>query len=101
MMLSLKLRHIRWKLLKKNKTIKPGLEQYFHSNGQLNHKKISEAQEMDGFSFIFSTKKMSVKEIMRLYFGDKDIIEKAFQSLKGVIKLRPYYEPLFFVLRHR
>ncbi|MFQ5531961.1 MAG: IS1634 family transposase [Candidatus Nanoarchaeia archaeon] len=77
------------KLLKESKSIKPGLEKYFHKNGNLNHKTIAQAEEFDGFSFIFSTKRLSTREIIRLYFEDKDIVEKAFQSLKGVIKLRP------------
>jgi transposase len=76
--------------LKKNgEQIKSGLEKYFRSNGSINHKLIDQDEEFDGFSFIFSTKKIPVNEIMRLYFNEKDIIEKAFQSLKGVVKLRP------------
>ena len=27
--------------------------------------------------------------ILKIYFGEKDIIEKAFRSLKGIVKLRP------------
>lgn len=69
--------------------IKSGLEKYFNNNGSLDHKVISQEEEFDGFSFVFSTKKIPVNEIMRLYFHDKDIIEKAFQSLKGVVKVRP------------
>lgn len=76
--------------LKKNgEQIKSGLEKYFYSNGSVNYKAVSQEEEFDGFSFVFSTKKMNVNEIMRLYFHDKDIIEKAFQSLKGVVKVRP------------
>lgn len=69
--------------------IKSGLEKYFNNNGSLDYKVISQEEEFDGFSFVFSTKKIPVNEIMRLYFHDKDIIEKAFQSLKGVVKVRP------------
>jgi transposase len=76
--------------LKKNgEEIKSGLQKYFYSNGSVNYKVVSQEEEFDGFSFIFSTKKINVNEIMRLYFHDKDIIEKAFQSLKGVVKVRP------------
>jgi transposase len=76
--------------LKKNgEQIKSGLEKYFYGNGNINHKVVSQEEEFDGFSFVFSTKKIRVDEIMRLYFHDKDIIEKAFQSLKGIVKLRP------------
>ncbi len=76
-------------LLKDNKSIKAGLEKFFSKKGSLNRNAIAEAEEFDGFSFIFSTKKISNNEIMRLYFQDKDIVEKAFQSLKGIVKLRP------------
>jgi transposase len=77
-------------ILKKNgQQIKPGLEKYFYTNGSLNSNAISHEEEFDGFSFVFSTKKIPDSEIMRLYFNDKDIIEKAFQSLKGIVKVRP------------
>jgi transposase len=76
--------------LKKNgEVIKPGMEKYFYDNGSVKHKIVSAEEEFDGFSFIFCTKDLSVHEIMKLYFHDKDVVEKAFQSLKGVIKLRP------------
>lgn len=76
--------------LKKNgEQIKSGLEKYIYANGKINYKAISQDEEFDGFSFIFSTKKLRVDEIMRLYFHDKDIIEKAFQTLKGIVKIRP------------
>lgn len=75
--------------LKENKSIKSGLEKYFHKNRNLNHKIISEAEEFDGFTFVISKKKLSIQELIRLYFRDKDIVGKAFQNLKGVIKLRP------------
>lgn len=76
-------------LFKSRKPIKDGLRKFLHNNGSLNHKAIEKAEEFDGYSFIFSTKQMTNKEIMRLYFQDKDNVEKAFQSIKGVIKLRP------------
>lgn len=76
-------------LKKSGDKIKDELEKYFYSNGSINYKMISQEEEFDGFSYVFSTKKIPVEEIMRLYFHDKDIVEKAFQSLKGVIKVRP------------
>jgi len=76
-------------LMKNGEQIKSGLEKYLYKNGGLNLNAIMQEEEFDGFSFIFSTKKMPVNEIMRLYFHDKDIIEKAFQSLKGIVKVRP------------
>jgi transposase len=76
-------------LIEKGKTIKPELMNYFNKEGALNHKEISKAEEYDGFSFVFSTKKLTINEIMSIYFNDKDIVEKAFQSLKGIVKVRP------------
>jgi len=75
--------------LENGKKIKEGLDKYFYANNNLNHSAISKAEKFDGFSFIFSTKKLSTNEILKLYFQDKDIVEKAFQSLKGVVRLRP------------
>jgi transposase len=76
-------------LNKNGEQIKSGLEKYFYANGNINYKVITQEEEFDGISFVFSTKKMRTDEIMRLYFHDKDIIEKAFQSLKGIVKIRP------------
>jgi len=76
-------------LLKKGKKIKDGLDQYFYANNAINQKAIKKAEEFDGFTFIFSSKKLARDEIMRLYFTEKDIVEKAFQSLKGITGLRP------------
>ena len=45
-------------------------------------------EEFDGYTCIFSTKNITDKDMVRLYF-DKDIIEKAFRTLKGVSNLRP------------
>jgi len=72
-----------------NESIKSELEKYFTKDGKLDHAVIAEDEKYDGFSYIFSTKKLPTEEIMNLYFHDKDIVEKAFQSLKGVINVRP------------
>ena len=48
-----------------------------------------DAEEFDGYSCIFSTDQVSKEEMLRIYFGDKDIVEKAFHSLKGVVNLQP------------
>ena len=77
------------KLLKKGKAIKNGLAKFFSDGANLNHEEITKAEEFDGFSYIFSTKKISSQEIIKLYFQDKDIVEKAFRSLKGIVSLRP------------
>lgn len=74
--------------LAKNKNIKEGLVKYFFKNGKLNEKAVKMAEEFDGYSFIFSTKNFKKDQIAKLYF-DKDLIEKAFRSLKGITHLRP------------
>jgi transposase len=74
--------------LQEGKTIKPGLEKYFDARGKLKTKVLHQAEEFDGYSCIFSTQAMSKAELVRVYF-DKDLVEKAFHALKGVIKLQP------------
>jgi transposase len=75
-------------LLSKRQTIKAGLEKFFDSRGQVREAALSEAEEFDGYSCIFSTRALSKEDIVRLYF-DKDLIEKAFRTLKGVTRLQP------------
>ncbi len=75
-------------LLEKGKSIKPGLEKFFGSDGRLLTSRLRHAEEFDGYSGIFTTARLSKEDMVRLYF-DKDLVEKAFQSLKGVIKLQP------------
>ena len=76
------------KLLQKNKQINNSLEKYFSKTGRLLEKRIEEEAKYDGISIIFSTQKLGVHELVRKYF-DKDIVEKAFACLKGVVKVRP------------
>ncbi len=76
-------------LLSQGRKIKEGLEVYFFANNVINHKAIKLAEEFDGFSFVFSSTKLARDEVMRLYFVEKDIVEKAFQNIKGIIGLRP------------
>lgn len=73
--------------MKKKKNIKDGLKKYFNTNVPI-QKEITKAEEFDGYSCIFSTKLISNEEIVKVYF-EKDLVEKAFQNLKGVIALRP------------
>lgn len=73
----------------KNEPIKEELEKYFTKTRKLDRKVIEEDELLDGFSYIFSTKKLSPEEIIQIYFRDKDVVEKAFHSLKGVVKVRP------------
>ena len=77
------------KLISENKPIKPGLEKFFDKEKKLIRRKLTEAEEFDGYSCIFSTKRLSKKEMLRIYFGDKDLVEKAFQSIKGVVRIQP------------
>jgi transposase len=73
--------------LKKN--IKSGLAKYFDEKEQLKKSVLLIAEEMDGYSCIFSTDKGLTKdEIVRTYY-EKDLVEKAFRTLHGVVKLRP------------
>jgi transposase len=76
------------KLLAKGKTIKTGMEQYFSKRGVLNKSLVDQAEEFDGFTCLFSTARLNKDEMIRFYF-DKDLVEKAFRSLKGITRLRP------------
>jgi transposase len=75
-------------LLSLKKTIKPELLKFFGKDGRLITKRLLEAEEFDGYSAIFTTDEISDENLVRTYF-DKDLVEKAFQSLKGIVKLRP------------
>jgi len=75
-------------LLAQGKSIKPGLERFFDSRGHLLPAQLAEAEEFDGYSCIFCTRSLPQDKMLSLYF-DKDIVEKAFRSLKGITQLRP------------
>ena len=51
---------------------------------------MKKAEEFDGYSCIFCPLKRYTngKEMIQLYF-DKDVVEKAFRTLKGITNLRP------------
>ena len=76
------------KLLREGKNIKPGLGKYFNKRGNVITKVLDAAEEFDGYSCIFTTHKIQKDALVQCYF-DKDLVEKAFRSLKGVIKLQP------------
>jgi len=76
------------KLLANGKTIKTGMEKYFSKGGVLNRTLVDQAEEFDGFTCLFSTARLKKDEMIRFYF-DKDLVEKAFRSLKGITRLRP------------
>ena len=75
-------------LLANGKSIKAGMEKYFTRQGRLNKTILAQAEEFDGFTCLFSTARLSKAEMIRFYF-DKDLVEKAFRSLKGITRLRP------------
>jgi transposase len=75
-------------LLAQGKSIKPGLERFFDARGHLRPTPLAQAEEFDGYSCIFCTGRLSQKQMLSLYF-DKDVVEKAFRSLKGITQLRP------------
>ena len=76
------------KLLAQGKSIKPGLERFFNPRGQLLATELAATEEFDGYSCIFCTRAMPQDKMLSLYF-DKDVVEKAFRSLKGITQLRP------------
>lgn len=76
------------KLLAQGKSIKPGLERFFDSRANLLAAQLAEAEEFDGYSCVFSTRSLPQDKMLSLYF-DKDVVEKAFRSLKGITQLRP------------
>jgi transposase len=76
------------KLLRERKEIKSGLEKYFSPSGKILEDVVHRAEEFDGFSCIFSTSAMNTEDLIHLYF-DKDIVEKAFRTIKGITRLQP------------
>ena len=75
-------------LLRAGKTIKAGLQKYFDKKGEVITRVLDPAEEFDGYSCIFSTRPLPKDQLVRCYF-DKDLVEKAFCALKGVVKLQP------------
>ena len=75
-------------LLAQGKSIKAGMEKYFGPKGKLDKAALAQAEEFDGYTCLFSTRRLSREETIRFYF-DKDLVEKAFRSLKGITRLRP------------
>jgi transposase len=75
-------------LLAQDKSIKPGLERFFDPRGRLLATELIAAEEFDGYSCVFCTRPLPRNKMLSLYF-DKDVVEKAFRSLKGITQLRP------------
>jgi transposase len=76
------------KLLGEGKSIKPGLEKYFNSAKVLLEDKVKDAEEFDGYSCIFLTTEISKEDLVHYYF-EKDVVEKAFRTIKGITRLQP------------
>lgn len=74
-------------LVNKKKSIPHGVQKYFKDN-EINENALLNAQKYDGYTVLFSTKKLSIEKIVKPYF-EKDKVEKAFRSLKSVLGLRP------------
>jgi transposase len=75
-------------LLARGQRIKPGMERFFDARGQLLPALLTAAEEFDGYSCIFCTQPLPPEQMLSLYFN-KDLVEKAFHSLKGITHLRP------------
>lgn len=67
--------------------IPAALKKFFRTRG-LNDEAIGQAARYDGYSLLFTTNKQSTAESVRAYF-DKDLVEKAFRTLKGITHIRP------------
>ena len=56
--------------------------------GNVLDKELEKIEEFEGYFCIFTTKASLPKfDMVSIYF-DKDLVEKAFRSLKGVVKLK-------------
>jgi transposase len=74
--------------LREGKTIKPELNKFLDARGEVRLAVLQQVEEFEGYSCIFSLKRVPKTELIPLYFG-KDLVEKAFHTLKSVIRLRP------------
>jgi len=75
-------------LLNQKKKISPRLQKCFDPHHHLQQKRLDTAEEFDGYSLVFCTHGLSKQQMVEEYF-DKDLIEKAFCTLKGINHLRP------------
>lgn len=73
--------------LKRKKPISTSIRKYVRYNN-INKRAVAEAEKFDGVSLIFSTKKLPIQDTLTAYF-EKDKVEKAFQSLKSTLEIRP------------
>lgn len=75
-------------LLRKKEKIRPAMKQFFDRNHTIKQHLVEAAEEFDGYSCLFCTCPLSKQEMVEEYF-DKDLVEKVFRTLKGIIHLRP------------
>lgn len=71
-----------------NKPMKDGMDKYFTSDNKIIDSEVTASERFDGYSCIFSTLQLEAKDVIQIYFG-KDVIEKAFRSIKGITRLQP------------
>lgn len=71
--------------VKKRKEVEQRIKKYFKGK-LINNSSIKEAEILDGVSAIFCTKNLETKELVRAYF-EKDRIEKAFRTMKGLLEM--------------
>jgi len=77
------------KQLSAKKRIKDGLQKYFDINNKVILSRVEDAELLDGLSCLFCTNRtLAQQEIIRLYY-EKDLVEKAFRTIKGVTNLQP------------
>ncbi len=75
-------------LFNKKKDVDSIYKKYFTKKGEVNLQMINNDGILDGYSILFSTKDIPNSQMLKMYF-DKDIVERAFKTLKGVVGLRP------------
>ncbi len=74
--------------LRRREAIKPELRVFFDRKDQPLQGRLDAESKWDGVSFIFTTSQIEVADAIQAYF-DKDVVEKCFQALKGVVRLHP------------
>jgi transposase len=75
-------------LLQAHTTSQAGREKFFDQHANLLQQTLRQAEELDGYARVFSTRRLPKEQRLRLYF-DKDPLEQAFRSLKGSTTSRP------------
>ena len=80
--------HKAQELIQKRKPVSEGIKKYFKIDNSINEAAVREVQKYDGYSVIFSTKRLTIEEIVKPYF-EKDRVEKAFRSMKSILGLKP------------